>query len=1380
MAFTVHVVPTGDSIQLSTGQPPTTLDALYAWAASETGIRETDQIILTKKGKHVQQQALLTEDEFFLYDRGLFTSGPAGRKPIPLDPVPESWVPEDFPTDLQAPDSLKAWQTLFRQRRQWASNILQECKSLCEEAQSYLAKRRAIENGLRVATSKHETYLQRLGQQHREVKAWFEEVRKDAGANIQLLEEDLEKMSNVPVKTAFGKFFGRANLSSGRKNSGTEDTTNLAAFIDRASTEKAADEARSALDKCDSVLQELGARLESITAEYDGLIRDLGNSQTRSLRDDPDEPRKQLQEVQAIANKVASDYEHVMGLKNDQSALRAASKMALLHTKNFLPNLRDCAVEMNELLRYLVEQKNNLTQRALDHLQTIARVETSIPTLRKAFDSFEISESGLAALDRVAAASQLPITYGSLLLEGARRKEWADKMKHDSAVLAEEIAGYQEEEQRRRRKWMRGVANMISDASVEGKVLSVEVNLQGEDRTWPPVTRADVEEYIRNLQAIPGFEAVVESLTQTLKSMDQPTRQQVKRAKAFKMGSVHEAGFGKGSLMLRGDDEAKVLREANLKLEEEVKGYKSRIRKLEDLLHRQSMFNRLSIGNASQSTPFGEHAMTPVDGERAAPLSPRQGDLSRRSSTSSRRVSFNNQNQDEKTLARRIVQLEADLVAAREARARQEKAHQNALEEANSTKKDLLENMEAQQREFATERRSLEEELTRLKLRVEELDDEFDRLTSSRENDRTSAEARFQVLIAERDEARRDAAEKVKQAERRSRSLERNLRERSERDAERMDLLKGLYSVLDTENPAPEDPAALCAALEELVQRSQDQAREVAQAVALARSENGNLQAMLDVQKAETTRLEEKLEEKEHEIKKLRDELHAERSKAASVSAELESERGHLKDLREKFAEGETGSESLRQRLEEEQGKVSDLSTKLAETRSHINSLDVELLSLQSKYRKLQDLYEAAEKRLQERSQRAKAVSQRLYSHNDRLMRLLQALGFVVTFEDNKMKLERASKAGGSTMMADGSTTIQRTVSGSTTTRWIEDLADVSLLLWPEKDVAEEEEAKFAEYMERIGRFNLDTFSEAITKRMRDMEHTARKWQREARNYRDKAHKYQSEAHDKIAFRSFKEGDLALFLPTRNQAMKPWAAFNIGAPHYFLREQEGHRLVNRDWLVARISKVEERIVDLSKTLNSPGAVDTRSLTEASDAGTPYEDDNPFDLSDGLRWYLLDAQEEKIGAPSTPGLGKAVVSTSTVSATRDATTTKTTSTAAAIRIKRKPTDAVEEASKALSRSLDSRRSSHSSKKSVPVSTPGLGISTKNTSSNDALSPDAAAGATPPDAQHRNGPGPSHLRTTSDVASMLKSDEDEAATRDTAALQEEVRKDLLFGP
>jgi autophagy-related protein 11 len=227
----------------------------------------------------------------------------------------------------------------------------------------------------------------------------------------------------------------------------------------------------------------------------------------------------------------------------------------------------------------------------------------------------------------------------------------------------------------------------------------------------------------------------------------------------------------------------------------------------------------------------------------------------------------------------------------------------------------------------------------------------------------------------------------------------------------------------------------------------------------------------------------------------------------------------------------------------------------------------------------------------------------------------------------------------------------------------------------------------------------------------------------------------QSEAHEKIAYRTFKEGDLALFLPTRNQAIRSWAAFNVGAPHYFLREQDVHKLQTRDWLLARITKIEERVVDLSKSMNG-GNPDRRSIGETSDAAS-IDDENPFELSDGLRWYLLDATEEKPGAPATPGLGKSTVAPAHVDAR------------GSIRLKRTP--AGDHVTKTLTKSLDSRRNSSASNKKGPAAS--------STRANDSASDIARASEGDPS-------------STPAAAS--------SQPRESAPIFDEVRRDLLQGP
>ncbi|KAH9973833.1 hypothetical protein BGW80DRAFT_1306660 [Lactifluus volemus] len=91
----------------------------------------------------------------------------------------------------------------------------------------------------------------------------------------------------------------------------------------------------------------------------------------------------------------------------------------------------------------------------------------------------------------------------------------------------------------------------------------------------------------------------------------------------------------------------------------------------------------------------------------------------------------------------------------------------------------------------------------------------------------------------------------------------------------------------------------------------------------------------------------------------------------------------------------------------------------------------------------------------------------------------------------------------------------------------------------------------------------------------------------------------------KISFRNFAKGDLALFLPTRNSISKPWAAFNVSFPHYFL-QATGHlaeQLKTREWIVARITSITERVVDPK----DPSS-------------------NPYGLGEGVKYYMLEVED----------------------------------------------------------------------------------------------------------------------------------------------------------
>jgi hypothetical protein len=75
---------------------------------------------------------------------------------------------------------------------------------------------------------------------------------------------------------------------------------------------------------------------------------------------------------------------------------------------------------------------------------------------------------------------------------------------------------------------------------------------------------------------------------------------------------------------------------------------------------------------------------------------------------------------------------------------------------------------------------------------------------------------------------------------------------------------------------------------------------------------------------------------------------------------------------------------------------------------------------------------------------------------------------------------------------------------------------------------------------------------------------------------------------NKIAFRSFQIGDLALFLPTRHP--NSYAAFHMDSPHYFLQVTSSHEryIKRREWLVGRILHIETKTADaLSNPFDLP-------------------------------------------------------------------------------------------------------------------------------------------------------------------------------------------------
>ncbi|BGP24458.1 autophagy-related protein 11 [Rhodotorula toruloides] len=164
------------------------------------------------------------------------------------------------------------------------------------------------------------------------------------------------------------------------------------------------------------------------------------------------------------------------------------------------------------------------------------------------------------------------------------------------------------------------------------------------------------------------------------------------------------------------------------------------------------------------------------------------------------------------------------------------------------------------------------------------------------------------------------------------------------------------------------------------------------------------------------------------------------------------------------------------------------------------------------------------------------------------------------------------------------------------------------------------------ELLIELEKYNHDTLTDAVKNKVDSLTSVTKKWVKEAKAYRERAHRAASGANDKIAFRNFAKGDLALFLPTRNSAVPVWAAFNVSFPHHFLSASGviAEQMKTREWIVARITSLTEKVVD------------------PKDPTT-----NPYLLAAGTKYYTLEVEpwsskeSSRARRHSAPDRGKAV-------------------------------------------------------------------------------------------------------------------------------------------
>jgi len=1359
MSLQVFVGHTGQIIDIDITRI-TTLELLKSYICDHSSILTARQVLLTIKGKSVRPQNLLVDKEVYVFDSGLISgSNNDEDSHIAHLALPDSADLVDAPDTLSNQNDLKSWQTLFQERLEWSVRQRDRCADWSIIAKQAVQEQIIIQRGLTVALQSLQLHLKAAEQKQRTALEWAEVLVEKQAANLQNWRNDWARLKELPARAEL-----IALIQGSRKGDAVfGKEIKLSSYRPIQDVEQAANHVQAIATSFRTCISEMRSLLNSAQQQAEDLYRALDDMQAESTLGNDAESEKLLEEAEVVLRKIQSDQSYVCQLPKTPQSLSQASKMALLHTRNYLPNLREYLREMDDLLQRAVRQRNDAADTCLGHLQTLSTVESLLAKLYAAIKSLQVTPDDQVAFKTLDVVARLPFAYGSLLVECLRRESWTNVSKRNDGGSAMSATEVKIEEMRRRQHWLGAFADIIEPIHGDEKVAESAISSPKQPETWPSASPEEVQQYMLALKSTNTNKDLIDELSEAIRDLPPSMLTSSRKSKASVPVNIAETSGQTSSTDPSDNNRIKALEVANNRLQEELKGNKSRVRKLEDLLHRQATLTRanagdlFSVGNETVAARPASPSLAPyrVSAEYVRPAS--------------RRTSSSHHGMEEKRLARRIVMLEGELQTQREQSAAmerdhqaQQKAHETGqvqIAEANSIKKDIMSNMEAQQREFSIERRTLESDLRQTRTRVEELEDELDRVLGSRDNERTGVSANTRTIENELQKARLDLhnvksestrdmeeiGQKLKMEQQKGAGLGIAL-EQSKGDVSRLELtlsamrtnqdeehevLVRILEALGGEETFGNDNMTLTHKIVSLADRAMQHTKDLNDLLSILQADNKSLQDRLDMQNESLNGVQDKHDTLEQQLSFTRAQLDVAKARESSLEALLEDEHDQLRLLRTKFADGETGAEVLRQGAEEQEIKVADLSSKLTEARAACEALDHNMQVMQSDLSRAQSSIRSGDTRLANLANHAKQLSNRIYSQNKRLLRLLESLGFVVSSKNGQIAIDRASKIShgiipgtdtDSSLNRSGDTdpTLSRSISFATPPRprktSVVDLTTSQLsatndpaipsevLNWMDATSISLESEQFDAFMRILAQFPLEQFCETLSKRLRDFEYTARKFRLESRSASSKVDIIQRESASKLAVRDFKQGDLALFLPTKGKAAGAWAAFNINAPHHFLKEREHMALDRREWLVARITKVEERVVNLSRTIkNTEAEVDPSSaisskLTKELADPASTEDNNPFDLSDGLTWYLVHAQEERSGPhiPSEPSKTAAPIIESEV--TENESTTKTDENIkSAVTKDYRP--------KLTGQGLTSRRGSTTSKRSTTASVKG---------------------------------------------------------------------------
>ncbi|KAI9028822.1 hypothetical protein CLU79DRAFT_736233 [Phycomyces nitens] len=921
-----------------------------------------------------------------------------------------------------------------------------------------------------------------------------------------------------------------------------------------------------------------------------------------------------------------------------KKAFEAFQHLAEIHVNDYLPKLCDYEQIIREKVTELARIKRQAIQAFLTNINIVSQLQSEIAAVTP---RLELAESELTEFKHNLGQNDLEMarnvlfSYGALMIEVVRRNEYTTILSEHTNSMAGLLTNYHRQEEDRREKFRRdiGASLPFQIKSLLDSAPQCEIPIIPIQRSKIPITQKDIIAFITQLghgyasiskedkrktgtlldvlQRTSGsvmFDSTNSGIQSSRRTIQRDTQgervirllntmnKQLDGLKPELLKSIESTFFennswnnraspflGSGSIIASNAVEAMLQQKAKalVTAEDQIKAYETRIQSLEKALQQSFKATMLSPDIHKQ---INVEAIVRSESGASSAYSVIEDEPSIQ------------KQDDSEELLRKLAEAEQKIEAMKQNNSTLQEAVDTLKEKLDTKDKELVsqqQGFEAERIKWEQERENDEHDREDLRLQIQELEQLLDDERQAYEDNRKS-------LLNEANIKDNLADIRVADVEEDWRAKTKELNENIEQYKKDIELIRKENNANITAMAVREEEVqAICSHWAEERRRLERQTEQLKNRLNSISNENKEL---FD----EKMKLEEDISHIQKTLSDFQDQTRVEKQKAEDRLRQLTLEMGDSEQARDEIKQRLAQARDMVARAESDWMDKNEALERMVAQQTVIRTSVTELLTRYSGSMGpgvedndtivLLDLFKQHLEVYTSQSNQARENLSVLQQEYMNLTRTVEG-----------MNEERSDWHNMMSLMADKLEGFRKDVFYEMTHQLHLPVDENEAGLMTRRLQATQSSDQFAAWNEILQAANgIDNqkFVSRIRKKVKDAHELTRRWQKEYREVKDKYTKVASSAYEKIAFRNFKVGDVALFLPTRNSTGKPWAAFNVNAPHYFLKPSESIQqlMSSRDWIVARITSITECSVDP----NDPTT-------------------NPFGLAHGLKFYQIEVE-----------------------------------------------------------------------------------------------------------------------------------------------------------